>query len=418
MFNAIKRISKMGKLAIVIILQLSISLSLINSSSILVFNNNKKKNGLESLFNTTVSHLIRIIPLGGFDNMPADFDYFKSFEVANDNYSMFYELKKEKLIKKDFIYYCSIMPIDAIDENIPKKYKNLVEFKQREYMSKIVVNDNFIENYNIEIIEGRKLNIEDTKKDYKKDNIPILIGKDLKEFFKIGDKIKDKNWATIDEVDEITFEVVGIMDELAIPATTGYEGSFASSVIFGNSFTVIPTVSNFLSLSHGAAIGDCGVILELGPGVSLSEVNSKLNSKLNPLGFEVESYSLKMLNIASLNFARDYKSALALGIVLVILAMLGTTSILLGIINKRKNEFAISLSYGAHINDIIKEFICEILMLIIISTLISIVISIGNIPSLSVILMNIGIIVLLTIIIAILPIRRLKKLNLIDLLKK
>ncbi|MGL5066233.1 MAG: FtsX-like permease family protein [Sarcina sp.] len=415
----LKRLKKMGFLLIVILIQLSLSLAIINNSSNLLLANHNKKKGLESLFNASKSYLVRLVPIDGFDNIDENFHYFDSFIVANDNYHIFSNLKKSNLIKNDFIYYPSIMPIKEINfKNVPEKLQNLSEMNQADALSKILVCDNFLNRNTIKVSKGRTLTAEDTKKDYKKDNIPILLGSDFKDIYKIGDKIKASNWATIDYSDNIMFEVVGIMENYAIPATRNYGDAFASSVLLGNAFTVIPTVDNFLSLSHGAAIGDSGVILEINDNTSISYIKNYLNEEFNKLGFKVDIADLGMLSNAALNLTRDYKSSLFLGVVLCLLSMLGTMCILLGIIKQRQREFAIKLINGATINNIIDEFKKEVRAICILASIISISISIGKIPSLLIISINIGLILLIAMLISILPIRHLKKLKLIELLKE
>lgn len=415
----LKRIKKMGYLVIIILLQLSLSLSIINNSSNLLLSNKKKKNGIESLFNINKSYLVRLIPINDFDDVDENFDYFESFIVANENYDIFSNLKRNNLIKNDFIYYPSIMPIKAINlEKLPEKYKNLSEEKRMEALSKIVVNDSFLNKNNIQVSEGRTLTVEDTKKDYKNDVIPILLGSDFKRLFKIGDKIETTNYSTTNDIDNITFEVVGIMEEYAIPATTAYGNAFASSVLLGNAFTVIPTVDNFISLSYGAAIGDCGVILEINDNTSIKYIKNYLNENFNKLGFKVEISDMGMLNNVTLNLTRDYKSSLFLGIILCILSIIGTICILLGVIKERKKEFAIKLINGATINNIIEEFVKELLTICTLASIISIILSIGKIPSIPILLLNLVCITLIVITISILPIHYLKTLKLIELLKE
>ncbi|MGL5577344.1 MAG: hypothetical protein ACRDCW_17540 [Sarcina sp.] len=415
----LKRIKKMGYLLILILVQLSLSLAIINNSSTLFLANQSKKKGLESLFNVSKSYLVRLVPVDGFDNQGVDFDYFEAFEVANKNYDIFLNLKKSNLIRNDFIYYPSIMPIKEINfNNIPEKYQDLSEIKQMEMLSKILVCDNFLNKNTIKVSEGRTLTAEDTKKDYKKDYIPILLGSDFKGIYKIGDKINVENYATMNDIDNATLEVVGIMEDYAIPATTNYGDAFASSVLLGNAFTVIPTVDNFISFSHGAAIGDSGVILELNDNTSINYIKNYLNKEFNKLGFKVDISDLGMLNNVALNLTRDYKSSLFLGIVLCLLSIMGTTCILLGVIKQRRREFAIKLTNGASINHIIDEFKKEIRAICILASIISIGISIGKLPSVEIIAINIGLVILSTLIISIMPVRYLKNLKLVELLKE
>ena len=261
------------------------------------------------------------------------------------------------------------------------------------------------------------MTVEDTNLDYKKDNIPILIGKDLKESFDIGDIIKTRNYATINDLGEVSLEVVGIMDNHAIPSTKFYGDAFASSMFFGNGFTVIPTVDNFISLSYGAAIGDAGAILELAEGVKVDTIKKILNENFNKLEFKVEISSLGKLNNMILSLHKDHKASLVLGAFLWILAIIGTTCLLLGIIKKRKKEFAIKLTVGASIEDIISEFRKEVLYINIISSCLAIVISIGSMPSIPILLMNILGVTMMTFAITYLPIKYLKCMDLIEIFR-
>ena len=76
---------------------------------------------------------------------------------------------------------------------MPKKYESIPDYEQGMYIGEILINENFLNHYNFTISSGRNLKAEDFKKDYKKENIPILLGNEFeKTQKKLGDTFKIK----------------------------------------------------------------------------------------------------------------------------------------------------------------------------------------------------------------------------------
>lgn len=421
----LKRILKNKKIYLIMIVQLFLIMMLINLSASLIFTSNKKKVGLENLFNTKNSVIARVEPLGGFDGSDDPSKFIENVALkVEDNYVIFDELKTENLITNHYIYYPALFPVEALNETIklhekmPKKYKTMTEYDQFLYGSKILIDKNFIEKNKIKVKEGRPLNYNDTLIDYKTQNVPILLGSDFEGIFKVGDIINDIAWSTNEDCIDYTLEVVGIMEDFEIPATTNHEEFFASSVIYGNAFSVIPTINNFVDISRGMAVADSGVILELNAGVSNSKLKEALNKKLNHIGLEANLYDLGTVDLITQSFVRDAKASLTLGFILLILGCVGIVNILLASIVKRKKEFGVKISCGAEIQDIIKEFLAEVVLSCFIASSLAIFFSIGKNYNAYILIINIFIILFISLVTSILPIKRIKAFSIIDLIRE
>ena len=110
-----------------------------------------------------------------------------------------------------------------------------------------------------------------------------------------------------------------------------------------------------------------------------------------------------------------------LGGILVFLSTLGIASTMIGDIKNRKNEFGIKISQGASINTICKEMIYEILILVSLSVILALIFLLSKYGikaiTIKLILTDIIIISLITTIISILPIRIIKKIEIVKLLR-
>lgn len=72
MFKAIKRIKKIGAIGFLIIIQLSISLTMINTSGRLFEDSQNRKKGIESLFDINNTTMVRIGQIGGYEENKED----------------------------------------------------------------------------------------------------------------------------------------------------------------------------------------------------------------------------------------------------------------------------------------------------------------------------------------------------------
>lgn len=368
MINIFKSMMRKKLVLCLIVIQLSIGLYMVNVSSCVIIDKQIKLNNFTKLFNYNNTYVLKQF------NTDKDRDYFKDCSDLSELEYTFKDLKEKGIIKNSKIFFSFPCKVDGLDEKCKKDYLALMnsdKFKQfYQLTSKILVNEDFINDYNIKINDGRNLTKDDFNIDYTRKEIPILVGLDYKGKINIGDTFKktaikfDNNSIKLGTKEvNLKFKVVGIMEKNAIPSLLA-KSKFIENVVYSDSLVVIPTIKNVEDFSSGLAINDLGIFVELSDISNLSLVEDALNAKLKNTGLYISSYSLKKdyLNIKS-NLAKDTMNSLILGIVLLVISTIGITSIILGNLHKRRKEFGIRICAGATLTDLCKEISLEILLM-------------------------------------------------------
>jgi hypothetical protein len=300
MINAIKSMMRKKLIFILVVLQLSFGLYMITSASSILIDKQIKENNFSKLFNYKNTFIIKQM---SENKNQQSADYFKSYQRLTELESTFSNLKNDNIIKNAMVFFTFPCKINGLDENANEKYLKSYQGNQIkqffQFTSKILVNQDFIGNYNIKIKSGRSLKKNDFNVDYKHEEIPILIGLDYKDKINIGDTFK-KSAFTYDnskfpgEIKEInlTFKVVGIMDKHAVPSLLA-KSKFIENVIYSDSLVVIPTVKGVDDFSTGLSINDLGIFVELYDNANITQVEDAINSSLKDTKLNVSSYSLK-----------------------------------------------------------------------------------------------------------------------------
>lgn len=425
MYNAIKTLKSKKFIVFLMIIQLAYGITILNDVFSLVGVENKKLNNFNKMVDNENTYLIEVE--GG--------EYIYNF--YNDLDDIYDEIGKLESVRKTYIVFPFPMIVDEIDNINNDKYENI----ENGYLhqSKILIDSNFNNKYKLKVVEGRTLDKNDFNKDYRKENIPILLGNDFIGKKKIGEIYNIKDIASVNKenrkendpeliYEEINFEVVGFLEKDAIPVTTDKLGSIASSVIFSDAITIIPAVKNYLSFGTGVALGDMGAYVECYEGITEEKIKSdieniikkykeesKVKDHLEPQVRLVEREGTKEALKNNINNSK------ILGGILVFLSTLGIASTMIGDIKNRKNEFGIKISQGASINTICKEMIYEILILVSLSVILALIFLLSKYGikaiTIKLILTDIIIISLITTIISILPIRVIKKMEIVKLLR-
>lgn len=423
MFKAIKRIKKMGAIGFLIIIQLSIGLTMINTSGRLFEDSQTRKRGIEKLFDIDNTTLVKVNPIGGYEKHE---DLWSVFLYALDGKNIYKELKQSGIIKDYYLYGSNSNLQEVFWESIPKKYENMPEHTKGAYIGEVLINENFLNHYELKISSGRNLTEEDFKKDYKKDNIPMLMGNELEGVYKLGETFKFKYYSeairtgeeTVEaKEDFITFEIVGFLERNAIPISNGPIELFASTLLYSDGIKVIPSVENFIGYNAVCESVNTGIFLERGIGVSEEELVKILNEKLKEHKLHANLYSLSNTTSVIESYERDVKSSLVLGALLLIISMIGTSCIMLGQLNKRKKEFGIKIAMGATLNEIAKDIFLEILTMAMIASIISLVLNAKAGIGLSIVFINIILVTVIALIIGIFPIKEIKKMKVIELVR-
>lgn len=439
MKNAFKSIKRMKFMAFLIIFQLAISFMLLNSSSELLEINQTKLNGFERLMNHEKSYLVRI----------ADENLRKSNYSSKEDKDMF-ALEQQRFYLKNSVLedlekYKEQGKIENLYMNFPipsmvnEKYLN--DNASVDNMAGMLVNYDFINNYNLSIVEGRGFNKEDFNIDYRKEPIPIIIGKDFSEKVKIGQVVgftkstfeyllsdgKDKtkeNWVNSNGIlnsteVEVKFKVIGFYDNNAIPLMFT-KTTFIEQVKFSNAYTIVPCIKDLIIFNEGVILNDYGAYIEVNSKEDLDYVKNELEPKLkeNHLSIVTEVNFKDEYDKFYETMARDVLKSTLLGGVLMFLSIIGITCVLLGELNDRKKEFGIRIACGATTKILCKEMLMEIVIMIGISSIVSLAYRVlSKTLSLNMALSNIGVMGLVVVIISIAPILRIRKMKPIDLVR-
>lgn len=425
MYNAIKTLKSKKFIVFLMIIQLAYGITILNDVFSLVGVENKKLNNFNKMVDNENTYLIEVE--GG--------EYIYNFYDDLDD--IYDEIGKLESVRKTYLVFPFPMIVDKIDNINNDKYENIKNGYL--HQSKILIDSNFNNKYKLKVVEGRTLDKNDFNKDYRKENIPILLGNDFIGKKKIGEIYNINDIASVNKenrkendpeliYEDINFEVVGFLEKDAIPVTTDKTGSIASSVIFSDSITIIPAVKNYLSFGTGVALGDMGVYVECYEGITEEKIKSdienilkkykeesKVKDHLEPQVRLIEREGTKAALKNNINNSK------ILGGILVFLSTLGIASTMIGDIKNRKNEFGIKISQGASINTICKEMIYEILILVSLSVILALIFLLSKYGikaiTIKLILTDIIIISLITTIISILPIRIIKKIEIVKLLR-
>ncbi|MGL5150681.1 MAG: FtsX-like permease family protein [Clostridium sp.] len=419
MLKAIKRVIKMNNLALLMILQLTVGLTMLNANGFVLSNIELKRKNIDELFDINKTYACRIVPIGGFDSN-YNMEYNKDIEKLINDKDIFNKLKQDGLVNRKMIYYTSLLPMREINENLIDKYKKLEIGKQMDVAAKILVNEDFIDRFDIKVVEGRTFTKEDFNKDYK-ENIPIILGHDFIQKFDVGDIIKEDILVNFEKnnniVEFINFEVIGFLDKNALIGCDSTLNKYTSRIYYSDSLSAIPIVRNAYDLSEIFALEYKGLLLELNDGITIESIKERLDKDLNKYDLVFNYESLTGIDGMKEILSRDKNISLFNGFLVSFLAILGCTATILGSFINRNKEFGAKLFSGATLKDICKEIIQEIFVLTIVSSILSILFSIGTKPSINVIITNIMLICIITLLISILPILKLKNMQIVEIIK-
>lgn len=301
----------------------------------------------------------------------------QKIESIKDDYSLFQDLDKgldysiafsgESCIDIENFYGCeefhySSMEYSEGDEDI--------------FVKAIRVNKNFISNFGLNMLEGR--DFKDTEYYYTKSNVlPIIVGYNYKNIYDVGDTIYyfdngikceaivvgilDKQQSIPQKFDTFNAEYVAkvsdnyysLDDNIIIPINDVYKlrNSEYYNLMLGNFIFIDNRKSN---LEKKEIISNIQEKVE-------KATNTKFNLKFydNEITAEVNKY---------IEVRDNYKKTFIISFVFVTITMIVS---IINMINSRKMEFGVYLFSGSKVRDIIGILYTEMLLLVMISTIIS-----------------------------------------------
>ncbi|MGL5615526.1 MAG: hypothetical protein ACRDD2_04745 [Sarcina sp.] len=421
MRNSFKSLATMKFFSFILIIELTIALYLSSVCTITTNDAKQKKDNLERFFNFETSYLMELdIYQNGFD------DYINDFSNMSKVYDEFYKMKSEGMIKDFYaIYGGGINPVATNDKSlIPKKYKNLAFSTLNMPLAMIMLNENFYNQYNLNISEGRGFTSKDFEVKGYEENVPIILGEDYKDLVSLGHTVE----ITVPNFDSaesegvnLTFEVIGFYKHNDIPLL-GQRIGVLSNIQYSNAFGIFPLITDVTALNYQPLLAQYGIFVDIGNKNNLSNVQERINNLINTDGYNllVENFYNDYSKIKT-SLDSDVFNSLIIAIIFTIFSILGFISVIIARLYNRKNEFAIKLSSGATIKNLIFEIIFENIFICLISTLLSItlvILNYGDYLSIKMIITNLSIALGIIIFINIISILKLKNLKIIDLLRR
>lgn len=427
MRNALKSLMKFRIIYILIIFQLSVGLSMINISTTVQSNAQNKINKFNKLFNFESTYLSQLVTFHNINPDELSTDRMKSLITTKGEevYKKIVELESEGVIKDIYIYEPISGFINGVVENIAEQYKNLPDDTLRKYASCITMNQEFYERYNIPIVEGRGLQRDDFNRDYKTETIPIVIGEDYRGKVSLGEKFtQEYNFMYIGQEANVTYEVVGFYKSGNL-ASIWSSNKFIDSLTYSDSLQIRPII-------HGTPINelwtmiDYGFFLDITSGSNKQKVESEISKILEGTNFYLKLIPLNEDYENAVNVLReDWINSLVLGGMMVFLSILGTIVTMIGEVNKRNREFGVKIGCGATKKKLIKEMFLEIFLLVSMSVIIAYSITFikslfieGTVLWMNIVIINFILTIVLTCIISIIPIIKLSKLSVIEMIKE
>ncbi|EHI97413.1 protein of unknown function DUF214 [Clostridium sp. DL-VIII] len=326
----------------------------------------------------------------------------------------------ENLIdSKDFIYtsqasYIIMMPVIS-EWNKFARWSELSESDESTYYAAnhLVINKNNLKQFNIKIASGRDFNDEEYSLKYDQKIIPVILGYDYSEFYKVGDIIKSFP-------DGKSLEVIGILEKNQyMPCDMMEIDRYANldDYILTNTYCY-----DDYSTMYNGLIQPNFILYDNNKSDSeIAESNNNIKKLFkDKVGINVIIEPQEKIINQELNASEDQLKVLnAASIILII--FLSITSIItkLSFIDKRKKEFGVHILSGGTLKDIASMIYLETFVSIIIALYIFYIISAyryGHVDYLIVFYIII-IALLISVVLTIVPIIKIMRFNTATLVK-
>lgn len=301
----------------------------------------------------------------------------KDIDSRKNDYSLFQYLDEETSCSVAFSGESNI-DVETFDgcENFSYQSMNDSKSDENVFVKAIRVNKNFINNFGLKILKGR--DFKDNEYYYTNSNIlPVILGYNYKGIYDVGDTIYyfddgnkceamiigilDKQQSIPEKFDTFNAEYVAkvsdnyynLDDNIIIPINSIYElKNFEYyNLLYGNFIFIDNNKSNIEKKEIVSNIRDK---IE-------KETNTRLNIKYydNEITAEIDKYA---------EVRDNYKKTFTIIFIFVTITIVVS---IINMINSRKMEFGVYLFSGANIKHIISILYTEMLLLVMLSSIIS-----------------------------------------------
>lgn len=253
----------------------------------------------------------------------------------------------------------------------------------------------FYNRYPIKIYQGRGFSIDEINGIFQNNEIPIIVGYDLKDYVKLGQTLNiklNKNQQVINdkvitnmedinqinETDYFTYKVVGIADRnmmVRLGNDIPYSVSFASDRIYMpyKSYHFKVTENGIIKAEANVNENEKNlqnVILECSSEEDTKILMNTLNEELKKEGVTGKFKSVEENNSFKEAFTDCFKNIGMLGVIVFVFSIIGTMVVNIFTIRLKYKEYGIRLSQGATHKDIALSIIIKNSLLVSISALV------------------------------------------------
>ena len=433
MYNAFRSLGGFKLLTLLVIIQLALGISLLDNVAMQLMGVINKRDVYTEMFDVNNTYMIRVrnaVSWGGnnsaelLDEGTEELASEKAEELTKEICKDIYDLKDKRIIKYVFsCYNYSGVIADLYDKSPLEQSKK--DMGPNSYLVTLQIDKNFYEHYELKIEEGRTFSEEDFNLDYRKDIIPIVVGNDYKDIVNVGDVLLQEWQSYEGDTVKIKYKVIGFLETNSIVSFLARNELF-NAITYTNSIVIQPAIDTF---PVSMAMQDIGIFLETGYGNDITKVQEEINDVIrkydpdNKYGFYLHTVSLREdMGAIKASLVNDINIAILLGGVLILLAIIGITTAILGELKQRRKEFGIRMACGASIKDISKEIIIKVLILSFISAILGFLYvgyTVGEYTlGLGITLLNISLVAFFTIAISVVPVISLKKYDVVKLLRE
>lgn len=292
MRNAIKSIGRMKLMSFLVVLELIVSLTILNTVTLNAREQAKKMNNFSKLYNFENTFNIRT--LIKYDAFLDESEKEEIIDIRENLQKMITEINDNREVKNELENLKNKGAIKKLYYNFPCPWNDFQQYcNSTEQQFQSMVNYDFINNYNLKIVDGRGFTKEDFDKDYTKETIPVVLGPSYMDKVKVGDIIEvehgiGEQWINnnvdecIDEKGEckvrefkLIYEVIGFYGKNEYPILF-IKTQFFNNLQFSDNVAIIPCIKGLDKWNQTVIVGDYGAFVELNSRNDIDIVKSNL----------------------------------------------------------------------------------------------------------------------------------------------
>ena len=281
-------------------------------------------------------------------------------------------IKSFKTLEREYCYFPEL-------ESVAKK-----DPTGDSYNTMILVSEEFMNDYDLRIKEGRNFTKEDFDLSNVKDEESIIIGEGLSKYLKVGQVISVNYDLPIELLSDVTseelcytrkYKVIGIAEKnslMDLQSLKELSGVVIDDYAIYKPFNKVKTfyiTSDEIKIGEinelEKAINDFNSVIEVADGVDIEQLINDLNNMLKENDLpQMEFVKLSDQYNRTLDENKNmFIQMIGITLIILLFSASGTLGTILFLLRKRYKEFGIRLSLGATVNDIVKLVLSEIILM-------------------------------------------------------